>query len=119
MVSTLFKPGLGVHDDGDHHRRRYRRGSCYLVVNAYSVSVIVDDTVDEGKTEMVQQIVHNLGAKRAAAKQADRARLDRLMANGADGMKLNSEVGLVSPNRKPVRKPKRLGRGSLKQAVHA
>ncbi|WP_156092796.1 hypothetical protein [Rhodovibrio salinarum] len=68
---------------------------------------------------MAQQIVHNLGAKRAAAKQADRARLDRLMANGADGMKLNGEVGLVSPDRKPLRKPRRIGRGSLKQAVSA
>lgn len=64
---------------------------------------------------MAQRVVHNLGAKRAAAKQADRARLDRLMANGADGMKLNGEVGLVSPDRKPMRKSKRLGRGSLKQ----
>jgi hypothetical protein len=72
-----------------------------------------------GETEMAQQIVQNLGAKRAAAKQADRVRLDRMMANGADGVKLNGEVGLVSPNRKPARKPKRLGRGSLKQAVNA
>lgn len=92
-------------------------GGCYNVVNDYNVGS--DDVVDDGETNMAQ-IVHNLGAKRAAAKQADRARLDRLMADGADGMKLNSEVGLVSPNRKPpVRKARRLGRGSLKQAVNA
>jgi hypothetical protein len=68
---------------------------------------------------MAQRIVHNLGAKRAVAKQANRVRLDRMIASGANGLQLNSEVGLVSPDRKPARKPKRLGRGSLKQAAHA
>lgn len=68
---------------------------------------------------MAQRIVHNLGAKRAAAKQADRVRLDRMIASGANGVQLNGKVGLVSPDRKPARKPKRLGRGSLKQAKPA
>jgi hypothetical protein len=68
---------------------------------------------------MTLHIVRNLGAKRAAAKQADRARMDRLMDNGADGLKLNREAGLVSPDRKPARNPKRRGRGSLKQALRS
>jgi hypothetical protein len=68
---------------------------------------------------MARHIVRNLGAERAAAKQAERARLDRQVANGADGLKLNAEAGLVSANRKPVSKPKRLGRGPLKPAGDA
>jgi len=68
---------------------------------------------------MAEHVVKNLGAKRAAAKQAYRVRLDRKIAGGADGVSLNGQVGLVSPDRKPARPPKRLGRGPLKQTTRA